>query len=226
MSRRINALKQIMSTTDADSNTTHFRYDANGNAIAITDVASQVISAQFNSFGHKLWFDDPNMGKWYFRYNALGQLRWQQDANDTEISFDYDGLNRQTHRYVKKQSGTWQSDSTWIYDTVKKGLLSSEENSTARKTYGYDSLVRINKETTQIHNQLTTRTFEMSFAYDTYYGRMKGMQYPSGEVLAFEYDKFGYSKQDINPATAETYRQILSVNSYGETASQQFGNGL
>jgi YD repeat-containing protein len=124
MKRTYNALKQLMSTTDADLELTYYHYDATGNPIVIKDVANNTITAMYDGFGNKQWFDDPNLGKWYFRHSGLSQLRWQKDAKNIESTFTFDALGRQTLRHVV---GTL--DSQWTYDTAKKGTLAKETRS-------------------------------------------------------------------------------------------------
>jgi RHS repeat-associated protein len=222
MSRRYNAMSQLMSTKDADGYFTYFNYDANDNAIVIKDVANNLITAKYDGFGYKQWFNDPNLGQWYFRYNALGQLRWQKDANSVETRFDYDGLGRTTQRYIANVA-----DSSWVFDTRIKGALSTESRGDLRKNYFYDSYARVIKQTTEIAHSATTRTFNMEYAYDGYYGRAKGMFYPTGELLAYQFDEYGYVTADVDPNRADAlYRSVGTVSQHGKPVSQAYGNGL
>ena len=221
MARTYNALNQLISSTDANSNATYFHYDANGNAIFIMDVLGNIISAQYDGLNNKLWFDDLNFGRREFRYNALGQMRWQDDANSDEIRFDYDGLGRQIKRYVNDTT-----HATWTYDTRKKGVLSSLNSNAVNKDYYYDAQVRVVRETSEIHNQLTTREFNVGYSYDAYYGRVKGISYPSGEVVATQYDQYGYETANIDYLNNAIYRTVNSLTSQGKVKQQQLGNGL
>jgi RHS repeat-associated protein len=221
MARTYNALNQLISSTDANTNSTYFHYDANGNAIFIMDVLDNIISAQYDGLNNKLWFDDLNFGRREFRYNALGQMRWQDDANSDEIRFDYDSLGRQTKRYVNGAT-----HATWTYDTRKKGVLSSLNSNAVNKDYYYDAQVRVVRETSEIHNQLTTREFNVGYSYDAYYGRVKGTSYPSGEVVATQYDQYGYKTANIDYLNNATYRTVNSLTSQGKIKQQQLGNGL
>ena len=221
MARTYNALNQLISSTDANSNSTYFHYDANGNAIVIKDVLESVISAHYDGFNNKQWFDDPNLGRRDFRYNGLGQLRWQNDANSDEIRFDYDSLGRQTKRYVNNST-----HATWTYDTRKKGVLSALGGTDVNKNYFYDAQLRVTKESSEIHNQVITREFDIEYAYDSHYGRVKGISYPSGEVLAYQYDQYGYALSDVNHNDNSIYRTVNSLNAQGKITEHQLGNGL
>jgi RHS repeat-associated protein len=222
MSRSYNVLDQLLSTTDTNSKSTYYHYDANGSAILIKDVSGNLITAKYDGLGQKHWFDDPNLGLWQFRYNGLGQLRWQQDANGNQNRFDYDQLGRQTKRYLNNQL-----DASWVFDTRIKGALSSETRDELTKNTFYDTQARVIKETTAItHNQIT-KSFDMEYAYDSYYGRLKGIRYPTGELLAYQYDQFGYNTIDVNPNESNAvYHRINSLNQHGKITSRLFGNGL
>lgn len=222
MSRQYNFLNQLMSTTDVNYRQAHMRYDANGSPILIEDVDGNNIHASYDSFGNKLSFDDPNNGVWNFRYNALGQLRWQQDAKLTEVRFNYDNLGRNSNRYV---DGVL--DATWIYDTRVLGALTSESRNNLQKDYYYDSSARLTSESSLITHNGNSKQFDFNYAYDGYYGRVKGLQFPTGEIEAYNYDNYGYLTQNVDPNNQdEVLRQINQISAHGKVSSQQYRNGL
>lgn len=222
MARQYNFLNQLMSTTDVDGRQAHMRYDANGSPILIEDVDGNDIHASYDSFGNKLSFDDPNNGIWNFRYNALGQLRWQQDAKLTEVRFNYDNLGRNSNRYVNDIL-----DSTWVYDTRVLGALTSESRNYLQKDYYYDSSGRLEAESSLITHGGSSKQFDFNYAYDGYYGRVKGLQFPTGEIEAYNFDNYGYLTQNVDPNSQdEVLRQINAMSAHGKVTSQQYHNGL
>ncbi len=222
MAREYNVLKQLISTTDVATKKTYMRYDANGSPILIEDVDGNKIHAEYDSFGNKVSFDDPNNGVWNFRYNGLGQLRWQQDANLVETRFNYDSLGRMESRYISNVL-----DTTWDYDTRSLGAISTEIRGNLQKDYYYDSDARLTTETSLITHNGATKTFNFDYAYDGYYGRLKALQYPTGEIEAYEYDRFGYLTKNIDPNNSdEVLREVLEVSAYGKASSARYLNGL
>ncbi|MFT5756073.1 MAG: RHS repeat-associated protein [Alteromonadaceae bacterium] len=222
MARSYNALNLLISTQDANTEFTHYQYDANGNPIVIKDVANNVITAKYDGFGYKQTFNDPNAGDWQFRYNGLGQLRWQQDGNLKQTRFDYDGLGRLTNRYLDNVS-----DTSWLYDSRKKGALSTETRGDLIKNHYYDSQVRVIKENSTISHDGGSKSFDMEYAYDGYYGKVKALRYPSGEMVALNYDNYGFNSQDVNPNDINTvYRTVGAMSQHGKISSQLLGNGL
>lgn len=222
MARQYNFLNQLMQSTDALENKTYNRYDPNGNAILIEDANGNKIHAVYDAFSHKLSFDDPNNGIWNFRYNALGQVRWQRDANLTEVRMDYDNLGRAEKRYIDNLV-----DATWLFDTRILGAVTSESRHNLQKDYYYDAFGRITKESSVITHSGTDRQFDFNYAYDDYYGRIKGLQYPTGEIEAYQYDKFGYLTKNVDPNNQdEVLRQINAISALGKVTSQKYLNGL
>jgi Salmonella virulence plasmid 65kDa B protein len=60
VSRTYNSLGQLSVTEDALQNQAYFQYDGFGKAIRLIDVNTNIISAGFDGFGNKQWFDDPS----------------------------------------------------------------------------------------------------------------------------------------------------------------------
>lgn len=69
-----NAKGEVLSITDAMSNTVIYAYDPVGNLIRTTDLSNNVVSMSYDIRGNKKRQSDPNMGVWNYTYNALDQL--------------------------------------------------------------------------------------------------------------------------------------------------------
>jgi hypothetical protein len=63
-----------------------------------------------------------------------------------------------------------------------------------KRDYGYDTHLRPTNDTILVNGGTTTvagwdpESFTVGLAYDGNYGRMKGIAFPSGEVVALDYD--------------------------------------
>ena len=150
-----NVKDEVLSVTDAMSNTVTYIYDPVGNLIQTTDPQNNVIQMSYDIRGNKISQSDPDMGDWSYTYNALDQLVFQQDANSNQIVTAYDVLGRATARTNCLMTTTGlvvEAVAVWDYDGQgegdKLGNLRLEEhrdgsgNLINRKRYAYDELSR------------------------------------------------------------------------------------
>ncbi|WP_444900367.1 RHS repeat-associated core domain-containing protein [Microbulbifer sp. VAAC004] len=211
MSRTYNGLQQLTETVDALSGTTRYAYDGAGNPIVLRDASSNRITAKYNALGQKEWVDDPNMGSKSFTYTGFGEVETEIDGNLDITSFTYDRLGRMESRSV---NGT--EEASWKYDSAAngKGLLARESRSDTSYTrnYSYDALSRPYKVTTAIDGE----DFVTQSHFDSNYGRLKGLSYPSGLTLQYSYNSSGYQFRTSNAASGYTYREITQMDAWGE----------
>ncbi|BBM03558.1 RHS repeat-associated core domain-containing protein [Microbulbifer sp. GL-2] len=211
MSRTYNGLQQLTETVDALSGTTRYAYDGAGNPIVLQDANSNRITANYNTLGQKEWVDDPNMGAKSFTYTGFGEVETEIDGNLDITSFTYDRLGRMESRSV---NGT--EEASWKFDSAAngKGLLARESRSDASyaRSYSYDALSRPYKVTTAIDGE----DFVTQSHFDSNYGRLKGLSYPSGLTLQYGYNSTGYQFRTSNAASGYTYREITQMDAWGE----------
>ena len=225
-SRAYDAHGNLFSTTDANGSTTFFRYDCNGDQILIEDVAGNQVIHYFDNLGRNTKIEDPDSGVFTMRYNGFGELIRSEDANGTVFRNEYDALGRTVARYINKGSGE-VLDATWVYDVERIGTLSSmiSGDGQYREDYAYDEYSRKIKTTTTIEGKI----YESETYYDSYYNRVKGKRLPSGEIIAYTFDEFGFLLSEVNPLAPEedyVYHRINGMDARGNITSEIFGNGL
>ncbi|WP_351074871.1 RHS repeat-associated core domain-containing protein [Shewanella sp. CAL98-MNA-CIBAN-0140] len=194
-----------------------FAYNAAGLPVLIQDVLGSKITARYNDLGRKAWFNDPNMGVWNFTYNQYGELVTQKDARNITTTFSYDKAGRQT-------SQTGQQTRAWVYDAnVGYGKLYQAKVDGHIQTHSYDTAGRIKQTVTAIGSL----SFTEKYAYDTQFGRIKAMQYPSGEHVAYRFDDNGYLIEDYQRFTdgsEQSLRIIDEYSAFGSINQQTFSN--
>jgi hypothetical protein len=133
-------------------------------------------------------------------------------------------------------------DAEWVYDNPVKGMglidfESGGDDFYRGYTYDtYDHLFRPVWTLTRLGPEASDpeaceegeRCFLVGQAWDGYYSRLKGMWYPTAEVIEHRYDAYGYSLGETDPATDwdYAYRQTIAVNAAGQVTRERFGNGV
>ena len=214
MSRTYDAQNKLISTVDALGGQTSYVYNADGHPVGVQDAKGHVIWAFFDSLGRKYRVEDPNQGTTKFWYNAFGELEKQQDANTAIQRFDMDTLGRVTHRYGT--SGT----ATFVWDTRKKGMLSSQSTSGAVHEYYYDPLARL----TLTDSVLEGTSYKTYAFYDANYNRLKGMQYPDGMTVGYYYNPMGYLQFEYNAASGYVFKEVTAQDAFGNVSADKTAN--
>ncbi|GEA11991.1 FG-GAP-like repeat-containing protein [Alteromonas sp. KUL49] len=215
MSRIYNSMGQLLKTVDAKNGSTYFAYDGAGNPDYIKDAKGKTITAVYNDIGEKLSFNDPNMGQWTFTYNQYGELERQTDARNVQTVPVYDYLGR-----IKSVSGR-----SWTYDVAGYGLLDSTNSGTGQiKSYDYDAQLRVDHITTTIDNI----NFVQKYAYNATLGSLKGEEFPSGEVIGYEYNRYGFVEREyrLTSSGEQTLREISSLDAFGNIKQQIIGGDI
>jgi RHS repeat-associated protein len=193
-----NALGKTYKVNDKGQ-TLHYKYNAVGNLIQTIDSANNKITLSYDNFGNKTSQNDPDMGYWSYQYNSLGQLISQTDAKKQTTKMEYDLLGRKTKEILSTKENKKET-SYWIYDTRRKGSLSSEYKKDSRgkvvykKEYYYDSYGRLSKTVTNLEG----KSFTQSFVYDKH-GRVSKKYLPNNFELLYTYNDYGYLESIKSP---------------------------
>lgn len=218
MSRTYGSQGWLYETVDAQDGTNRFAYDGAGRPLVIRDANSSDIKATYNGFGHKTQVIDPNQGTTVFGYNTLGELDKQTDANGVVQAYVLDVLGRVTSKTTT--GGSAPGTATFVWDTLKQGLLTSETENGVARSYGYTSALQLAQTTVTVDG--TSRT--VKHQYDGFYGRPKALEYPNGLTLKYTYNDYGYLEQTSNAASGYLYRQITAMDEAGHITGADLAN--
>jgi len=224
MSRTYNSLNMLVSTTDANNGVTHYAYDAAKNPITIEDAKGSKIKARYDALGRKLYVNDPNQGITTFSYNDFGEVEKEVDANNDIIRYDMDLLGRIIKRYdygsVNGTSTKNNITSSFVWDTLKKGLLTSEASPNSKKLYQYDSASRVTTTT----SELDSYSYQTTAYYDSNYGRPTGIKYPNDLLVAYAYKPNGYLEKEYNLVSGYVYKKVTTQDAFGNITSASLNN--
>ena len=228
MYRTYNGAGQLMRTTDAQNGITRYAYDGAGNPIVLQDANSHSITATYNALSQKLWVIDPNMGRKDFTYTGFGEVYSEKDAKQDTYYYAYDALGRLTHRYLNGTTSSYleaefsyhgnNASCRGVPNQESRNDLSSGES--YLRTYQYDNYCRPSGAVTNIDgDSFTSKVF-----YDGNYGRVKGKQYPSDLIVAYEFNSYGYQSRTKNAQTNAIYRTITSMDHWGNWTNASLGS--
>jgi RHS repeat-associated protein len=250
MERSFNGLGQLVETKDGNGANTRYAYDGAGNPIAIADpkmisMGNTVsIKTSFNAFGHKQWVEDPDWwdslsnsyGSKVFSYNALGEVLNEIDPNGNIVEMTYDALGRVTERRVNGElEAKWHFDNPDTYKGL--GLLDFEDSqfrpdgSRLQKFYYYSAATTGRKDLLQVthrfyenNNPNDFTEYPTQYFTDGFYNRPKGLRYPGGTSVAYEYNSDGHLIKEKDPSSSVVYRNITALGSRFQVTAASVGN--
>jgi RHS repeat-associated protein len=151
---------------------------------------------------------------------ARAKNGWSRfDANGVTTQLTLDALGRVKQRDII--GGPAAGTHTFEWDTIKAGLLSSSTANGVKKTYSYNTALQPLTESVEIDGVART----VNYQYDTGIGRLKGLQYPNGLTIAYEYNATGYLQKIKNAATGYTYKNITAMDAEGHVTDASLANG-
>ncbi|WP_417556218.1 RHS repeat-associated core domain-containing protein [Microbacterium sp.] len=110
------------SPTGAGQSTT-YAYDGGGRMTRMSDPSGNQWSWSFDLLGNRVGQSDPDSGTASATYDLVGNMTSTTDARGVSVTTTFDELNRKTATYAGSASGALLS--SWAYDSVRKGLVSS-----------------------------------------------------------------------------------------------------
>jgi len=125
---RTTSLIEYLGTTAGSSvptKTTQYEYDGRGSMTSMTDPAGNDWTWTFDARGQLVSQSDPDSGTTTTNYDSAGRVLSTTDARGKTLAFAYDNLGRQTAKYENAVGITGKLLSTWIYDSIFKGLPTS-----------------------------------------------------------------------------------------------------
>jgi len=219
--------------TGGSPQVTAFGYDAAGNKISITDPAADNWSYAYDLLGRQIKAVDADSGTTVTGYDAASNVAYTTNGAGATVNYTYDGLNRRTAEYTGSTTqGSGTQIGTWTWDTLKKGLLSSQTSVTGGVTYrtgalGYDSEGDVTGNVVVVPaGQPLAGTYRTQYSYTTT-GLMTSTTPAAGaglpvESISYTYDKFG---NPITESGYDAYASGATWTPYNEISQIDLGSG-
>ncbi|GAB2819429.1 RHS repeat-associated core domain-containing protein [Actinoallomurus bryophytorum] len=186
-----------------DFDATKYTYTPAGKPATVTDAAGNKWTHTYDLRGREIRTDDPDKGTTTTSYDDLDQATSTQDARGKKLFFTYDSIGRKTEERQDSASGTLLT--SWLYDTIRKGQLTSVTRNIGGASYvatnnAYDNLNQPTRTTYTVPSVTGEEKLAGSYQYNTRYNLDNTVQSTSfplvsqasgmpAEVVAYSYDE-------------------------------------
>ena len=198
---KVTELRQFESAVASGAyDATRYTYTPNDQLATVTNAEGSVWRYSYDIRGRQVTAEDPDRGTTTSTYDTADRLLSTKDAKNQSLFFSYDELDRQTA--LRSDSATGPVISSWVYDTLGKGLLTSSTRTIDGNNYvsaitGYD--VMDQPTGTQVVIPASEGKLAGTYKSTTTYnpdGSVKKAKLPTtpglpDETVALEYDVFG-----------------------------------
>ncbi len=174
------ALSRLAQDIGAQSQTTAYGYDNNGNLTGVTDPLGNQTSNAFDALNRLIQMTDPNGGLTKYGYDANDHLTSLTDPRNLTTAYAYDGLNDLTSTQSPDTGAT-----TNTFDAAGNVTASTDARG-EKTTYTYDLLNRPTKAT---YADKTSTTWQYDKGTNGI-GHLTEMTDPSG-TTTWQYDQYG-----------------------------------
>ncbi|MEU6797965.1 polymorphic toxin-type HINT domain-containing protein [Nonomuraea wenchangensis] len=183
---------------------TTFSYNHRGQQGSVTGPGNQVWSYTYDLLGRLVQTNDPDRGIEKTAYDNLDRPILTTDARNHKIGIEYDGLDRVVAKYDATTSSPGTKIAEWVYDTVRKGQLTSSTRIVGGNRYtsqveAYDNLDRPQRTRVVLPASEGALAPAQGYVFDTSYnldGSVAAVSSPAvgrlpAENIAYTYDDLG-----------------------------------
>ncbi|MFJ4678554.1 RHS repeat domain-containing protein [Kitasatospora sp. NPDC088783] len=224
----------------ADYTDTKYTYTPDGQKATERDPAGNTWSWGYNLLGKRTDNYDPDTGHAVLGYDAAGQLTTSTDARGRQSTTTYDADGRRTGVYDTTTTQALTSANKlagWVYDTLKKGMLTSSTSYSNGDTYtsavlAYNSLGKPSASKVTLTGEaaglIPAAGLTTTYGY-TLTGALKTQNDPAedglpAETLTYQYDQFGRPTQLGSSGGASwTYVSSVGYSNEGQPVEYRMG---
>ncbi|GLY87485.1 hypothetical protein Airi02_054140 [Actinoallomurus iriomotensis] len=185
-----------------DYDATTYTYTPAGKPATVTDAAGNIWTHTYDLRGREIQTSDPDKGTSKTAFDDLDRVTSTEDARGKKIFFGYDALGRKTDE--RKDSPTGTVLTSWVYDTIRHGQLTSVTRNIGGASYvttnnAYDNLNNPTRTTYTIPSVAGEEKLAGSYQFNTTYNLDNTVQSTSfplvsqasgmaAEVVSYKYD--------------------------------------
>ena len=219
-SRVYNSLNRLFQELGAQSQTTEYTYDDQGNVVSVKDPLLKVTANQYDALNRLKQVTDPSNGVTQYSYNGQDALTQVTDPRSLSTAYTVDGLGNLTAQAspdTGATSNTYDAAGNLLTQTDAKGQVT---------TYTYDAL-----------NRVTLITFndgsKQAYAYDlgtNGLGRLSSITETNAanqqtSLIQFAYDQHGRVTSETRTVAGVSYAVGYTYDSFGRVSGMTYPSG-
>jgi YD repeat-containing protein len=206
VTRLYDTLDRLKQINHADSETSQYEYDEQGNLAKVTDQRTLVTTYQYDGLGNLMKVVSPDTGITTFTYDAAGNQTQQTDARGVVVNYQYDALSRLTNIVYPASS----ENVTYSYDSVADGnkgigYLTGMSDPSGETSYKYDASGRMIQK---IFGRMV-----WGYGYDLA-GSLEMLTYPSGRTVRYTRDNVGRISAVFTRHWPDAPNEFLVANTF------------
>lgn len=187
---------RLISTTDANEQTTQYTYDETDNLIEVVEATGQMARYEYDDTDNLVSSTDPNGHTTHYEYDPLGRLLKETDPLGQAVAYEYDPNGNVTQKTDAEGQTTQFSYDT--FDQLSQVTLASG----AIISYAYD----VNGNMTSVNAPAGTTSFE----YDLL-DQLQATVDPKGKKIEYEYDPAGNLMAVTYPASSDFFSNLKAT---------------
>jgi YD repeat-containing protein len=219
-SRVFDNLNRLSQEVGAQSQTTQYAYDTQGNVTSVTDPLNHATTNQYDALNRLIKVTDPSNGFTQYAYNGIDQLVSVTDPRNLATTYSYDGLSN-----LNSQISPDTGPTTSTYDAAGNPLTRTDAKQ-QQTTYAYDAL-----------NRVTSITFSdgstQTYAYDqgpNGLGRLSTIteadpQNQVTSVIAYGHDVHGRVVAETRTINGIAYALAYAYDTAGRMTGMTYPSG-
>jgi RHS repeat-associated protein len=213
-SRVYSNINRLSQDIGAQSQTTSFGYDNQGNTTSITDPLNRVTANAYDALNRLKQMTDPAAGLTRYGYDGLDQLTSVTDPRNNATTYSVDGLGNLTAQ-LSPDTGS----STNVQDAAGN-VVSSTDAKGQTTTSTYDALNRL---TRIVYAQASgTQLRQIDYAYDQGsfgIGRLTTISETSAAGNLLQTIAYGYDQKGRVTSEARTLGGVIATTGYAYDAA-------
>jgi RHS repeat-associated protein len=211
---------------------TSYQHDPLEQLTSIVDDHNNVTAMQYDNFGRRTSFTNPDSGRTETVYdlagNAVKEITAKLAAESKAIEYDYDFERLRAIRYpiFTANNVTYTYGPPGAPNNAANRITAVVDGAgTQAREYGPLGELTRETRTTRVQGK-QTRTFTTEYQYETF-GRTLGITFPDGEALTYHYDSGGLVDRasGVKGEFNYDYLRRLDYDKFSERVLMDTGNG-
>lgn len=210
-----NNLGRLIQRIGANSQTTHFAYDDEGNNTGITDGLNRQTSQGFDALGRLIRVVDPALGETHYAYDAQDNLTAVTDPTGLTTAYHYNGYGE-----LLEQDSPDTGLTTYQYDSAGNRIEMTDARGVTVH-YQYDALNRLT------FIDYSGSAEDVTYSYDqgaNGIGRLTGIVDASGST-DYQYDARGNLVQQTSEIEGISYTTAYSYDAADQLLGLTYPDG-